>query len=587
MKFFFTFQLYLVFLFCFIWQNAYSQLLYPDVIISPEVEKWMNEQLSGKSEKKTVEMKTDVLGRVKSSSDKTGLEVKVVEGKQKRLVVISDMSIPQIDIEPMHGHSEYNPATKGYNYYLNDKMISLKEYENLMEKHWKKFDSQSKSKRNLPIPGVISSDSRIWNALLTAEEIYALAKNYKELAISDYIEPVNEALITDILRTIQISTHAWPNNYTGNGVGVGVVEPSCASPAIPMFDSNRYTDLCSNLTPNIDPHHTKVVNVVQQASPHAHIFAFRANVPYPIPDSYSPPLQVVTYSYGYPDDKAYSDKDRDMDNYIYNHRIIGFKAAGNTGNYVTSPGKALNIITVGAVCPGTQCLGYNEVMYNYTKNDYTNYSSWRNSEIGNEKPEAAIYTDIEMGKFSDYKRFDGTSASTPLLAGFMANLLDECTFCRRQPAMMKAAIINAENIPIPNARSWDLDNFKSAQGIVDFSSIAWNGGEAWWDGDNSDFFDFKNEIIHIENNVNAGRHHKITISWLSLGTYIYKYQKIQQDLNLYVYQNNQLLASSTSDNDPFETVTFVAPTNAPLRIVIRRVHNGGGRVILGYSIRYL
>jgi hypothetical protein len=66
------------------WQNTYSQFLYPEeykkdeylppydpnvVIISPEVEKWMNEQLTKESEKRTVEMKTDVLGRVKSSTD--------------------------------------------------------------------------------------------------------------------------------------------------------------------------------------------------------------------------------------------------------------------------------------------------------------------------------------------------------------------------------------------------------------------------------------------------------------------------------------------------------------------------------------
>jgi hypothetical protein len=162
-----TLQTSLIFLFCFMWQNTFSQLLYPkeynnkekeiaipynsnDVYISPDVEKWMNEQFSKEGTKKTIKMKRDVLGRAKSSSEGIGQE-KVVEVKQKRLVAIYDMHIPQIEMEPMHGRFEYNQKTKDYDYYLNDKKISIKDYENLMEKHWEKFDSQSKSKRNLSI----------------------------------------------------------------------------------------------------------------------------------------------------------------------------------------------------------------------------------------------------------------------------------------------------------------------------------------------------------------------------------------------------------------------------------------------------
>jgi hypothetical protein len=580
------------------WQNTHSQLLYPKeyreekylppydpnvVIISPDVEKWMNEQLSKESEKRTVDLKTDVLGRVKSSSDKTGREIKVVESKQKRLVVISDMHIPQIEMEPMHGRSEYDSETKGYNYYLNGKKVSLKEYENLMEKHWKKFDSQNKGKRNLTIPGVISSDSRIWTAWMTAEEISALAKNYNELAIDDYIEPIDEAPVANILNTLQITTHAFPNNYTGYGVGVGVVEVNCRDTSIPIKYINNYTNYCG--TSPTSTHHSRVVNVLQHASPDAHVFGFKSSTPHPDPDSYSPPLQVVTHSYGSATSNLYDAKDRDMDNYIYTKRIIGFKSAGNTGTNITSPGKALNIITVGAVCPAVPC---KEDQNNIT-NGYTSYSSRWNSEIGNEKPEQGMYTDIDMGI---YGFINGTSAAAPLLAGTMASLLDECLFCRRQPAMMKTALINSEKIPIKNASDWDSDNDKSAQGIVDFSTLAWGAGGAWWNGGNSSFFDSNNEIIFIENNVNAGRRHKITISWLSEGTYVYNNKKIQQDLDLYVYQNNQRLDYSSSWDNPFETVEFVAPTSDPLRVVIRRYRNGnngnnGGNVILGYNIKYL
>ena len=595
MKTFSKFSVYITFLFCFMWQNTFSQLLYPKeynnkeekiaipynsnaVYISPDVEKWMNEQFSKEGTKKTFKMKRDVLGRAIAKSSSEGIwQEKIVYNKQKRLVLISDMHITQIEMEPMHGRSEYNPKTKEYDYYLNDKKISIKEYENLMGKHWEKFDSQSKGKRNLLIPGVINSDTRSWTALITAEEISALAKNYKELIIEDYIEPIPEANIDYILDRIQLSNYAFSNSYTGNGIGVGVVEANCKDTNFPIRYPSRYTSYCTSTT--TDTHHSMVVNILQHASPEAHIFGFKNNNPYPNPNSYSPPLQVLTYSYGSNTGDQYSSTDMNMDNYIYENRTINFKSAGNTGDYITSPGKALNIITVGAVCPVAPC----SKDQNNITDGYTSYSSRNNSVVGNEKPEQGMYTDIDMGY---YGFIDGTSAAAPLLAGFMASLLDECTFCRRQPAMMKAALISAENIPILNARDWDKDNTKSAQKIQKFSTTTWGAGGAWWDGKNSSYFDKNDEIVLIENNVNAGRRHKITIAWLSEGNYISSNRKIQQDLDLCVYQNGYSLKCSASWDNPFETVEFVAPTGDPLRVVIRRYRNGGGRVILGYNINY-
>jgi predicted RNase H-like HicB family nuclease len=68
--------------------------------------------------------------------------------------------------------------------------MSKEEYEIRMEEYWKKYHEQQKGKRDLPIPGVISDDAMGWTALMTAQEIYELIENYKELAISDYREPV-------------------------------------------------------------------------------------------------------------------------------------------------------------------------------------------------------------------------------------------------------------------------------------------------------------------------------------------------------------------------------------------------------------
>ncbi len=329
MKTYLKFQICLAFLFCFMWQNSHSQLLYPElegpkkdeytppydpnvVIISPDVEKWMNEQLAKDSKKRIIEMKTDVLGRAKQNAGKTvqgtkEVETKqVAEPKQKRLIRISEMHFPEIETEPMHGRYEYNPETKEHNYYLNDKKVSIKEYEILMKKYYEKIDSQKKGKRNLPIPGVIRSDELGWTALMTAEEILALISNYKELAIDDVRKVVDGADVNSILSTIQLSTLGHANGYDGDGIGIYVAEVGCKAATPPLVNPSKYTNHCSNTTTST--HHNQVVNVLQRAAPGSHIFGFRAYFgnasasthpsnprdypPHPAPLVYNPPIEI-------------------------------------------------------------------------------------------------------------------------------------------------------------------------------------------------------------------------------------------------------------------------------------------------------
>jgi hypothetical protein len=597
--------IYATLLFCIL-QNAHSQFLYPQkefieypppynedfVIIGKDVEKWMAEEQARNYEKKFVEMKTDIKGRAKKNDDKDGLSIKRTEykevamPKQKRKVVISDMHLREIDMEPAYARYEYNPDTKNYDYYFNGKKMSEKEYFDIIEKRNKKFDNQKKGKRNLFIPGVISSDDdRNWIALMTAEEISELIRKYKELAIDDYREPVES--ISDILTTLQISTHAHYYNYKGNGIGVSVVEKYCKDVAPPLRFSNKYSSLCSGA--NVSNHHNKVVNVVQHIAPEAHIWGFKNDNPHPSnPFSYYPPIEIGTYSYCYiTNNNVYINEDMDMDNYIYLNGVINFIAAGNQGDcgptyFVTSPGKALNAITVGAVSS-----------YPALYNNYRSYSNWINPEVANQKPEIGMYTDINMGVYSfdsitGSTTFGGTSAATPLAAGFLADHLDQHPFCKRQPAMMKATLINSGRIPILNAsRDTDNNSQVAAREIMDYSTSAWGTRSAWWNGGNSSFFNSYKEITFTENGIQAGQHYRIAIAWLSSGTELQRNnKKIPQDIDLVVMQNGYAIASSGSYNNPFEAVDFVATTNNPLTIVIRRFSNSGrDRVILGYHMK--
>ena len=627
---------FIIFLFCFMWQNTYSQFLYPieekeeylppyvpnAVMLSPAVEKWINEQLANKDgNKRTVKMKTDVLGRIKSkfSSNEIGQE-KIVENGQKRLVRISDTHIREHEIEPEHGRYEYNYEAKKYDYFLNGKKMNKEEYFEHIDKNFEKFKQQKKGKRDLPIPSVLGdADDRTWVALMTAEEISELVRKYKELSIHDYVETKEEASQAFVLSTLQLSTHAFPNGYGGNGIGVYVMEPRCALLS-GITNLSKYTEGNScGTTYNPNTHHTMVANIVQMASPSAHVFGFNWDRPgrYVInpsnPFLYSPPLEIGSHSYTTDTialNEFYDDYDRDMDNYIYENRVINFTSAGNNqGRTVSSPGKAMNIITVGAVMPAN-----NNYMY------YLNHmgahwmsSSWKNpilrpanggsDKAGNDKPEIATYTDIEFNfpnnsTMQNYVSkfpagFGGTSAATALAAGFTATLLSQHPFFKRKPALMKAVLLTGETIPIQNFNSWDRDNFSTspytpsvAKEIATYSGVAGGTRSAWWSGGNSGHFDSNKEIRFTENNIQANKRYRIAIAWLVEGSYVYNEGKLPQDIDLYVEQNGRGIASSLSARNPFELVDFVTTSNAPLTIRIYRYSNSGnGDVLLGYHMR--
>jgi len=591
-------QMYLIVLFCFMWQNTYSQFLYQDdkkgeylppydpnvVIISSEVERWVNEQLTKVGEKKTVEMKRDIKGRAISSIDKTGQKITVAENKQKRLVLVSDMHLPESKIEPMSGRIEYNPEAKTYNYSLNGKKVSAEEYGSLMAKAIEKSEP-SKGKRNIFVPGVVSSDERSWTAWLTAEEISELTEKYKELAIEDYREPVNLAPVSNILSRIQI-----PSGNKGNGINVCVIEVGCRNTIFPILNSSNYTSRCNGTA---DDHHSKVVNIVQHSAPNAKVYGYGIgnyvsnSTTFP-PSSHS--CHIETRSYGLiKNPSSYHSDDMNLDNHIYDANDykapINFVAAGNNGSdYVITPGKAVNAITVGAVCPTAPC----STDDNRISDGYTSYSSWKNpAPLYNEKPEVGMFTDIDMGK---YGFLDGTSAATPLAAGLATNLLSNFIlsglpnggFFNGQPALVKATLIVGEEIPIRNASRWDADNQEIAQKIPTCKGVTSLFSASWWNEENS----FLNNDLVITENVSQAGTYKIAIAWLSSGNYIQSNQKLPQNIDLYVSQNGRTI-SSTSVKNPFEVVVFdnVTP-NAPLTIKINRVSNSGSdKVSLGYAIR--
>ncbi len=560
--------------------------------VSKEIQDFLDEEDSYES--KNVPSKTytvDVLGRKKSSNKITVLGKAKTSKKRKIRVDITNLDIPDYKVKTTSRRMEVDRETGKVRLWLNDKEVSPEELEKANEK----------AMRERPPFVAGYTDS------LSAEEIKNLLKKNKHIYISKHVKPVDQMAYTSILNKSQITTHAFTNSAKGNGVGIHFQETGCPHP---HFRTSKYVQI-NNCEHGVKGHPTGVLQVLSNTAPQATIYGQDQgemngpNQPWPNPwdhptgPNYS---DIFISSHSWIDNTTentiYTDLDAKMDNYVYNTRIVSVVAAGNSYSnpYIASPGKALNAITVGAVDP--------------TNDNYKPYSKWKNSQIGNEKPEVANYTDFEFNNSYTFQYpcdngtctyngyFNGTSAAAPYTAAMIADLMSFSQYysgmLKGHPELVKAILVSGEKRPIPNAASHDPNNVsKAAKGIPVFSSLAWNRSYfQTWEGENNQVFDSNEKITFTEAGIKDA-HYRIGIAWLTSGTYLLKNKKIAQDIDLIVKQNGQVIAQSKSFSDPFEVVDFTPKSNSNLTIEIRRDDNRPNqsstyippeKVILGYAL---
>lgn len=364
----------------------------------------------------------------------------------------------------------------------------------------------------------------------------------------------------------------------GGGVGV-FFEEGC--PDVSYLNAGYFIQ--SGICDDSDSHATKVAKLLQLTAPEATIVNFIGDdAVISIVDNnanrFNPKLEIGSYSWHYIVspciEGVYCYADEELDQHIYEDRLIYFVAAGNmddsTDVYVGSPGNALNAITVGAV-------------HSYT-GMYADYSKWKNSEIHNQKPEIANYTDFSLGSVGN---FDGTSAATPYSAAIAANVLSADSDLKRHPEVIKSMFLMNASLPIVNGSTFDSDDWFAVSSKLPYFDTNIGFRYRWWSGSNASFFDGNEKIIFTETGLVSGQHCRAAISWLTSGTYAGEYKLLAQDLDLYVYQGSSTpIASSISAYNPFEVVDFTTQSNADLSIEIKRFANSySDDVALGFTMR--
>ncbi len=393
---------------------------------------------------------------------------------------------------------------------------------------------------------------------------------------------LDEGTRIDSLATAMVDTWVNPGaNGLGdsNGVGIGVylTEVSCPDSGF-VTSYSRLAGSCFNdvLFDGDDCDHAKnTTSILRAVSPSAFIYCrgpsvvpTAADLASPGPGG-NPRVRVTTMSasVGSATSALYRTEDRDWDDLVYFNNLLSVKSAGNnggTGGAVTSPGKALNLVSVGN--------------YNDAGDSINATSSFLNpTNTKNDKPElSAPGTSINAGGTT----WTGTSQSAPHVAGIAADLMQAYSYLQGRPWVAKAVLMKGAT----DAITGGYDNV--GRGGIDYFSAYYSGTANWWEGSNASFATFdaadllpNNGSIDHFVSINASSSSvRVVLVWLNRGTYTYDHRNdtnpIGMDLDILVYEPSGVLkASSASFYNGFEAVTFDPTVTGSYRIRITRPFN--------------
>ena len=563
--------------------------------ISPSIQKFIKNREATKSIRKVV-LKSDLkgrrIGKTVQSADSTVYNVNDL-ASEKIPVIVTRTDVVNSNIESISGRIDLRGETPVH--WLNGQKVSQAQFTNKTESWKKKYDESKKGIKGASIE------------YLTIKEIQDLAKSSKNVLIDEVPSIKAEEYVScqgcspngakyatpdEMLRISKIDEFGHKKNIKGRDIGIHYTDLQCAKHSMVNKDPLYREVACADY----GSHALGVMKVLRTVAPKANIYGssiidvygdpVTSSVALPNsqsihpenPESFNPPIYIGTHSYGLQTNTGdqYTNYDMELDNYVYNNRTIEFKAAGNDNSYVSSPGKAFNVITVGAVEP--------ESPYSYVA-----YSNYINPNTKNDKPEILNFTYFHFPNGTPYASeglsiFNGTSASAPYSAGMAALLLSNAPGLRWHPEIVKAMFLSASTLS-PSAINKDTDaSYKAKIPMFDKMIKSTTG-----------FFDTSNDSLFVNgaplqikfDKIKKGARYRVAISWLTSGTFVRRNKKIGQDLDLCVFQDgsNKTYYSSSAQNS-FEVTEFTAESNADVTIQVTRYanYNSEERVVLGYSL---
>jgi hypothetical protein len=401
-------------------------------------------------------------------------------------------------------------------------------------------------------------------------------------AMSHHVEgsPSNVSLST-ALGSLGLTSSAFPSGWTGSGTGIFLSDfgqPSTSGSNADCVNNSRLV-LASGTTNGIADHATLMVCLLQNAAPGAQVY-YRtdygtdgADVP---PDllTRTPAIYVSSMSDNWDGAGAYTAGDAAFDDRIFNTRVAHFNSTGNAGSYVASPSVAYNVMSIGN--------------WNSASNVVDSSSSYLDPITTTAHKPELVAPGIGVTVSTYFQGVSGTSVSTPLAAAFADDLMQEFSFLRYQPALLKAYLmvngirVNADGVVVGDKDGAGHPDFATAQ----FGAWLWaNGTDAQVFTTDSNGDGHKDVVLQV--GLNAGWNYNAVMSFLVNGDYVLANGRPNMDLDLYVTApNGTTVTSSTSSFQSHEAVRFTAPTTGTYKIRVERFsYSGTGDVSLGVVVR--
>ena len=548
----------------------------------------------------------------KQTNQDAGLQNELPK-KPKSLARSSSYPYPsEVDIQANSGEFRYKAFKGSRKYILNGDTISESTYLTRINQI-----EQNDAGRYGYVHGWGNETFHVWgnhNFVLSSGATANTCANQDfcslgRVRMNDYYggtEEITAATFPYVAQNVSNLNALYNTGAQGNGIGVYFLEKG--APTTGIVPSNKLiygSDCDSDYSANDVIQATQFARTINTVAPGATIHSYANNcadyvnsgVPIPYDGFYMEPQMHVgnvsfsAVSIGTPNN-YYSQKASVLDDIVYNTRQIQFAGAGNYGapnGFMNEYALALNAITVGAV---------------HKDGSYYKASSWRNgvhSQTGMTyvKPEIANVGDfffsnptnpLVKGSYGESRKalwpqFLGSESASTYTAATVALLLEKYPFYRWHPEVVKALLLTSSTLPIPNA-SHDQDNGVYAANFLDASKLIGKNHSRFWNGNNGDYF-VNGPIEFDEKDIKANKKYRVAISWLVSGEYVLRSGALPFDLDVEVWQDGNLLGSSTSYDNPFEMVEFTTGSANKLTIKIRRYFNNGGRVLLGYNLAEL
>ena len=457
----------------------------------------------------------------------------------------------------------------------------------------------------------VSNNAPVIYATIPFSLIYELAS--KSFVAAIYEQTVGEKFLESAARTTA-APWTWERGITGSGVKVAVLEDDGIAFDNPYLAGSRYYIEWSK---RVDSHATEVAGVLGSAHNTQRGIAYGAEIvsanalslaePFVIAASdwaIEQGVDIINASFGtICGNRDIQSIDKYFDWVVWNKKKTVTVSSGNlypscASNYnVSSPGKAYNVITVGAKDDRNTATTTDDV-----KDDIFSYFSLYIDPVTNSenrlKPEVVapgqqIQSTSTTSPWITDSGVNGTSFSAPIVAGEAALMMQRTSWLKYSPEAVKAGIMSTARWTYlhddKNYNEWASVD-KMGVGSVDVTAA-----------DNS-LINNRTRELYLQQNEFIDNHHDIivdgcpqgerfrtVITWPShpsraILNWIL-HDRLESDFDLTVQSANGQIFGSYADEANYEIVEFNSPQtgSAIIRIHLSRWDNNSMTERIGLS----